>query len=52
MKRYPEYKKSGVDWIEEIPENWTISQYKFEADVQNGYAFKSSLFDKNEGFPY
>lgn len=51
ISSYPKYKKSGVDWIDEIPENWTVSQYKFEADVQNGFAFKSSLFDKNEGFP-
>ncbi|MDN3594648.1 restriction endonuclease subunit S [Zunongwangia endophytica] len=44
-------KNSGVEWIGEIPTDWTVSQYKFEAYVQNGFAFKSSLFDKNEGFP-
>ena len=51
IKRYPEYKDSGINWIKEIPEGWKVSQYKFEANVQNGFAFKSELFDKNEGFP-
>ena len=23
MKRYPEYKESGVEWIGEIPKNWS-----------------------------
>lgn len=24
--RYPKYKDSGVEWIEEVPEHWTISR--------------------------
>lgn len=51
MTRYNHYIESKVDWIGEIPQDWTISQYKFAAFVQNGFAFKSILFDKNEGFP-
>ena len=51
MKKYSEYKDSGVEWIGEIPVGWNVSQYKFVAEVQNGFAFKSSLFDKSEGFP-
>ena len=30
MKRYIEYKDSGVDWIGEIPKHWTISKVKHE----------------------
>ncbi len=51
MKKYKTYKDSGVDWIGDIPEDWNVSQYKFVAEVQNGFAFKSNLFDKSEGFP-
>lgn len=50
-KRYETYKDSGVEWIGDIPEHWNTSQYKFVAKVQNGFAFKSQLFDKNFGFP-
>ena len=51
MKRYETYKESGVEWIGEIPENWLVSEYKFVSEVQNGFAFKSAMFDKNIGFP-
>ena len=29
MRRYPEYKASGVDWIGEIPKHWKIVRGKF-----------------------
>jgi len=51
MKRYKEYKDSGVEWIGEIPIQWKVSQYKHNIRIQNGYPFKSTLFDKSEGFP-
>ena len=28
-KRYPKYKDSGVEWLGEIPENWTLDRAKF-----------------------
>ena len=28
MRRYPEYKESGVEWIEEIPAHWEIGKIK------------------------
>ena len=28
MKRYPEYKKSGVEWIGEIPQDWEVLKVK------------------------
>lgn len=51
IKRYETYKESGVEWIGKIPKHWMTSQYKFVTEVQNGFAFKSQLFDKNTGFP-
>jgi len=31
---YAEYKDSGVEWLEEIPDHWNISKLKFSADIQ------------------
>ena len=31
MRRYPEYKESGVEWIEEIPAHWNLSMLKYTA---------------------
>lgn len=28
MKKYPEYKDSGIEWIKEIPESWSVKQVK------------------------
>ena len=28
MRRYPEYRESGVEWIEEIPAHWEIGKIK------------------------
>ena len=33
MKRYPEYKESGVDWIGEIPAHWEIGKIKYIATL-------------------
>ena len=33
MKRYPEYKESGVEWIGEIPAHWEIGQIKHIATL-------------------
>ena len=35
MKRYPEYKESGADWIGEIPEHWKIVRSKYLFDNRN-----------------
>ena len=29
MKRYAEYKDSGIEWIGEIPKDWIIKRIKF-----------------------
>lgn len=36
MKRYSEYKDSGVKWIGEIPGHWKRSRFKFEAKTNSG----------------
>lgn len=28
MKRYPEYKDSGIEWIGEVPEDWKVNRLK------------------------
>ena len=39
MRRYPEYKESGVEWIGEIPKHWKVlrSKYLFGNRNQRGY---------------
>ncbi len=29
MRRYPEYKDSGIEWLGEIPEHWNVKRLKF-----------------------
>ncbi len=33
MRRYPEYKESGVEWIGEIPAHWEIGKIKYIATL-------------------
>lgn len=47
MKRYSEYKDSGVKWIGEIPGHWKISHIKHHSQFINGYAFDSKIFNNN-----
>ncbi len=37
MKRYPEYKESGVEWIGEIPQDWELKKIKYmQSDLIGG----------------
>lgn len=29
LPRYPEYKDSGVEWLGEVPENWTTKRFRY-----------------------
>ena len=50
MKRYPEYKESGVEWIREIPKHWKKSRLKYESLVPVQYGLNiSSDFYVEEG---
>ena len=46
MRRYPEYKESGVEWIGEIPRHWKKSRFKYESlvPVQYGLNINSDLY--------
>ena len=37
-QRYPSYKPSGVEWIGEIPEHWSIPRLRFLATISTGNA--------------
>ncbi|PLR33798.1 restriction endonuclease subunit S [Chimaeribacter coloradensis] len=36
-KAYPEYKDSGIEWLGDIPEGWTVSKVKYLAPFQVGW---------------
>ena len=36
MKRYADYKNSGVDWIGEIPTHWTVKKLGYVVSSHNG----------------
>lgn len=48
---YPKYRDSGVEWLGEVPEHWTIAPVKNLATIVNGLPFDSALFDPSEGTP-
>ena len=45
MKRYDNYKDSGIEWLNELPIHWGISKVKFLFDIQKGKTPKN-LLDK------
>jgi type I restriction enzyme S subunit len=36
MKKYDQYKNSGVEWLGEIPEHWELKRFKFITNIQKG----------------
>ena len=36
IKRYDKYKDSGIEWIGEIPESWSVKRLKVLANIQTG----------------
>ncbi|MDP3007467.1 MAG: restriction endonuclease subunit S [Methylococcales bacterium] len=36
MKKYPEYKASGVEWLGDIPNDWSISRLKMFSKIYSG----------------
>jgi type I restriction enzyme, S subunit len=43
MKRYSDYKDSGVEWIGEIPSHWQVKPIKYFTEFYNG--------DRGENYP-
>ncbi|MCY4566952.1 MAG: restriction endonuclease subunit S [Candidatus Poribacteria bacterium] len=53
MKRYPEYKESGVEWIGEIPKHWKIKRLKYVADLNMGQSPPSEEYNSDQiGTPF
>ena len=52
LKQYPKYKDSGVQWIGEIPEGWSIHKIKYllKTPVTDGPHETPEFLD--EGIPF
>lgn len=35
-RSYPEYKDSGIEWFERIPESWSVEPFKWQIDRNDG----------------
>jgi len=44
-KAYPQYKNSGIEWLNEIPEYWEVKKLKYSARIQGGKDQKAVLDD-------
>lgn len=51
IKKYDCYKDSGIEWIGEIPENWSFSKLSWSAQFINGFAFDSAQMDIDNQIP-
>lgn len=53
MKRYPEYKESGVEWIGEIPGYWEVKRLKYITDLNMGQSPPSEEYNSDQvGTPF
>ena len=50
MKKYDNYKDSGVEWIGKIPEHWDVKKLKFISKICNGQDQKA-VIDDNGIYP-
>lgn len=48
MKRYDSYKNSGIDWIGEIPNSWSVVKLKHISNIYNGNSLNDDLKEKYE----
>ena len=37
-------KDSGVEWLGQVPEHWSVQRFKYFTTLKNGYAFKSEKY--------
>lgn len=57
MPKYCAYKNAEVDWVDEIPENWSLAKIKNFADIFNGDSLNDKQKEKYESdnvhhYPY
>jgi len=45
MKKYDNYKDSGIEWLGGIPEHWEVKKLKFISKICNGQDQKAVLED-------
>ena len=49
MKRYPAYKKSGIDWIGQIPEQWNMNKIGRMMFLERGRVISNLEIQDNLG---
>ena len=53
MRRYPEYKESGVKWIGMVPRSWKMKRLKYIADLNMGQSPPSQEYNSDQiGTPF
>ena len=51
FERYGDYKDSGLEWIEEVPEHWAIKRVKDLAFLQSGDSIVSEQIEDEGSYP-
>lgn len=46
-----EMKDSGIEWIDLVPNHWTVSKQKYVISLLNGRAFKDTEFEEEGKYP-
>jgi len=49
--KYPKYKPSGVDWLEEVPEHWNVLALKRIANLKSGDSITGESIEEVGEFP-
>ncbi|MEA5515639.1 restriction endonuclease subunit S, partial [Nodularia sp. UHCC 0506] len=52
MKRYPQYKDSGVNWLGDIPEHWEVKKLKYIAQIVLGKMLQGNSSGNDYLKPY
>ena len=50
-RKYDTYKDSGIEWIGEIPQDWTVIKIKYLAKITSGDGLTKELLCENGNFP-
>jgi type I restriction enzyme S subunit len=46
IRRYEKYKNTGIEWLEEVPSEWSVKKLKYVADIN---PIKDHTIDSNSG---
>ena len=52
MKKYDNYKDSGIEWLGEIPEHWEVKSFRFCIDILTDYTANGSFASLAENVTY